>query len=114
AVTSINYPPANTRWCTFGAQTVHQECLVMRSRRRAAPPRIRVGRVSLFFHHGNWWLYYRDAGKQVRRKICGKRDEAEQVAAQINAQLTASAPTLLAFTPISLPDLRQQFLGYHE
>lgn len=86
----------------------------MGSRRRTTPPRIRVGRVSLFFHHGNWWIYYRAFGKQVRRKIGGSREEAEQVAAQVNAQLTSGAPTLLTFTAINVPDLRHKFLGHHE
>ena len=42
------------------------------------------------------------------------RAEAEQVAAQVNAQLTSGAPTLLAFTPIGVPELRRRFLDYHE
>jgi integrase len=86
----------------------------MRSRKRRTPPRVRVGRVSLFHHHGNWWLYFRDGGRPVRRKVGATRSEAEQVAAQVNAQLTTGAPTVLAFVPISMPGLRQEFLDYHE
>lgn len=86
----------------------------MPSRKWASPSRFRLGRVSLYLHHGAWWLYYRDGGKPIRRKVAQTRQEAEQVAAQVNAQLTCGAPTLLAFTPVSLPDLRQQFLTYHE
>jgi hypothetical protein len=86
----------------------------MCSRKRASPTRCRVGRVSLYFHHGAWWLYYRDGGKPVRRRVAQTREEAEPVAAQVNAQLTSGAPTLLAFTPINLTELRQQFLAYHE
>lgn len=86
----------------------------MRSRQRAASTRFRVGRVSIYFHHGGWWLYYRDGGKQIRRQIAKTLAEAEQVAAQVNAHLTAGAPTLLAFTAISVLELRQKFLEYHE
>ena len=86
----------------------------MSSRKRAGPARRRIGRVSLYFHHGAWWIYHRDAGTPLRRKVAPTRPEAEQVAAQVNAQLTSGAPTLLAFTPISIADLRQQFLAYHE
>lgn len=86
----------------------------MSFRKRSSPTRLRVGRVSVFFHHGAWWLYYRDGGKQVRRKVATARHEAEQVAAQANAQLTSGAPTLFAFTPITVPDLRQQFVTFHE
>jgi integrase len=86
----------------------------MSSRKRASPTRLRVGRVSIYLHHGAWWVYYRADGQPVRRKVAANREAAEQLAAQINAQLTTGAPTLLSFTPISVPDLRQQFLDYHE
>jgi integrase len=96
---------------------VHNSCMgviVMARPKRGSPARFRVGRVSIFLHHGTWWIYYRDGGKQVRRKIAPHRDEAEQIAAQVNAQLTTGAPTLLSFTPISVGELRQEFLAHHE
>jgi len=86
----------------------------MGPRKRTSTTRRRVGRVSLYLHHGAWWLYYRDGGNPVRRKIGQSHDDAEQVAAQVNSQLTSGAPSLLAFSPISVPELRQQFLFYHE
>src|SRR5262245_45035381 len=86
----------------------------MSARRRASKLRCRVGRVSVYFHHGAWWVYYRQGGKQIRRKVAPSRPEAEQVAAQVNAQLTAGAPTLLAFVPVDISELRQQFLAHHE
>jgi hypothetical protein len=86
----------------------------MPSRKRALRKRFRVGRVSLYLHHGAWWLYYRDGGQPVRRRVAQTPKEAEQVAAQVNAQLAQSAPTLLAFAPIGLPELRQEFFNYHE
>jgi integrase len=76
--------------------------------------RFRVGKVSGYLHHGAWWLYYRDEGKSVRRKVALARDDAEKLSAQINAQVVAGSPTLLSFNPISVPDLRKQFLDYHE
>jgi hypothetical protein len=55
------------------------------------------------------------SGRQAQPpKIAQIREEAEQVAAQINAQLASRAPTLLSFTPVCVPELRQQFLSYHE
>src|SRR5579864_6080524 len=86
----------------------------MPSRKRSRPMRLRIGRVSVYYHHGSWWAYYRDVGEVIRRKIGGSQHEAEQVAAQVNAQLASGAPTLLAFTPITIPDLRKEFLDYHE
>src|SRR5437879_3152783 len=86
----------------------------MPSRKRTRAGRVRIGRVSLYSHHGSWWVYYRQHGQPVRRKVAGARPEAEQLAAQVSAQLAAGAPTLLAFTAVSVPDLRQDFLAYHE
>ena len=86
----------------------------MSHRKRGPAAHLRVGKVSVYAHHGAWWLYYRDGGLPVRRKVAKTRPEAEQVAAQINAQLSNGAPTLLAFTPVTAPELRQRFLDYHE
>ena len=86
----------------------------MSRRKRASSQRFRVGKVSVYLHHGGWWLYYRDGSKPVRRKVAESKEEAEQVAAQVNAQLSSGAPTLLSFCPASVPELRQQFLAYHE
>lgn len=86
----------------------------MPRRKRGAPTRFRVGRVSVYVHHGAWWLYYREHSQPVRRKVAETPEEAEQVAAQVNAQLTSARPTLLTFQPISIVELRQRFLDYHE
>jgi integrase len=76
-------------------------------------PRLRVGKVTVYEHHGAWWVYYRDGGKTVRKKVAATRPDAEAVAARVNAQLAAE-PTLLTFTPVAVADLRRQFLDYHE
>ena len=86
----------------------------MARRSNSPSPRFRVGKVTVYEHHSAWWLYYRDAGQTVRRKIAATQAEAEQVAAQINSQLANQEPTLLAFTPLSVAELRRQFLQYHE
>jgi integrase len=81
---------------------------------RSSRRRGRVGAVSFYFHHGAWWLYFREGGKVVRRKAASERSAAERVAAQINAQLASASPTLLSFEPISVQELRQRFLDFHE
>jgi hypothetical protein len=73
-----------------------------------------VGRVSVYLHHAAWWLYYRDDGAPVRRRVSLFREEAERLAAEINAQLTVSAPTMFDFTPVSVTELQQKFLTHHE
>lgn len=77
-------------------------------------PRFRVGKVSVYEHHGAWWVYYRDDAGPHRKKVAETRDEAEQVAARVNSQLASNEPTLLTFTPIGVAELRKQFLDYHE
>ncbi len=86
----------------------------MPSRKRAPGARFRVGRVSVYPHQGAWWVYYRDGGKPVRRKVADNKADAEQVAARVNAQLSEGAPTLLAFSPIGVSELRRQFLDSHD
>jgi hypothetical protein len=53
----------------------------MSRRKRGSIKRFRVGRVSVYLHHGSWWAYYRQCGKPIRHKIAQTRNEAEQVAA---------------------------------
>jgi site-specific recombinase XerD len=77
-------------------------------------PRFRVGKVTVYEHHGAWWAYYRDAGQSHRHKVADDRGQAEAVAAQVNAQLAQQGPTLLTFSPVSVAELRRQFLDYHE
>jgi integrase len=86
----------------------------MARRKHGPADRFRVGRVTVYLHHGAWWLYYSEGNERIRRKVSESKDEAERVAAQVNSQVMQGAPTLLSFQPVSVPDLRRQFLDYHE
>lgn len=86
----------------------------MGRRRTSKRQRRRAGKVSYYFRHGGWHIYYRDGGRQVRRRAGDTEEAAAQIAAQVNAQLSAKVPTLFAFTPLSIGELRQRFLDYHE
>jgi integrase len=86
----------------------------MPRRESPRPARKRVGRVSYYLHHGAWHLYYREGDRQVRRRVADTEEDAARIAAQVNAQLHVASPTLLAFTPITIPELRRRFLGHHE
>lgn len=81
---------------------------------RARPRRKRVGRVSYYEHHNSWWIYYRQSGQQIRRKAGDSEETAERIASEINGQLTCCRPTQFDFVPISITELRQKFLDYHE
>jgi integrase len=88
--------------------------MTVASLKRRRPKRKRIGRVSYYYHHGSWWVYYRDGERQVRRRVGEDEQLAEQVAAQVNAQLTTAAPTMFAFTPLTVPELCRRFLDHHE
>lgn len=82
--------------------------------RKHRPRRRRIGRVSIYPHRRRWWVYYRELGSPVRRAVADDEATAAQVAAQINLELTSSAPTLLSFRPISVTELQRTFIDYHE
>lgn len=76
--------------------------------------RSRVGQVSLYAHHGAWWIYYREAGVVRRRRIGADYENARRVAAEINSQLTSARPTLFSFIPVSIEELVRRWLDHHE
>jgi hypothetical protein len=56
---------------------------------KPATTRKRVGRVSLYEHHGAWWIYHRDGGQPCRRNVGGLA-LAECEASLLNTQLVAA------------------------
>lgn len=82
-----------------------------RQRRRCT--RRRIGRVSIYLHHGAWWVYYRENDKPVRRHVGSDERAAERIAAEVNSQLTSDAPTLFTFMPVTVSELRDRFLNHH-
>ncbi|MBI1349372.1 tyrosine-type recombinase/integrase [bacterium] len=83
-------------------------------RRSRRCTRYRIGCVSLYLHHQAWWIYYREGGQPVRRRLGQDYEAAARVAVEVHAQLASARPTCLTFTPISLAELQQAFLRYHE
>ena len=84
----------------------------MAVKRKRRPQRKRIGRVSYYFHHGSWWVYYLDGERQVRRRTGPDENTAEAIAAQVNAQLATAAPTMFSFSPLTVSELCQQFLDH--
>ena len=74
----------------------------------------RVGRVRAFLRGRVWYLCYHENGKRHQPRVGPDRQLANQMAAEINAQLEAGAPSALGFEPISIPDLRDRWLEHHE
>jgi integrase len=85
----------------------------MASTHRSKRRRKRVGRVSYYWHHGAWHIYYREGEKQVRRRV-GTEVEAARAAAEVNAQLANRFPSMFSFAPLSVAELRHRFLDHHE
>jgi integrase len=65
-------------------------------------------------HHGAGWLYYRERRRPVRQCEGSERGEAERVAAEANAQLSRTAPTLFSFSPTPMQELVSEFLAHPE
>jgi len=74
----------------------------------------RVGKVRVYRRGKVWYLSYHENGRRRRPRVGTDRDQARQLAAQINGQLEVGAPAALSFEPISIPDLRQRWLDHHE
>ena len=73
-----------------------------------------MGRVTVYEHHGSWWVSSRAGDRNCRSRIADDRAYAETVVAQVDSQLSRLTPTLVAFTPYAVAELRQWFLDYYE
>jgi integrase len=74
----------------------------------------RVGKVRAYLRSQVWYLCYHENGRRHRPRVGCQKNDARQLAAQINAQLEIGAPALLSFEPISMAALREQWLQHHE
>ena len=74
----------------------------------------RVGRVTIYLRGKIWYIYYCENEQRVRRRVGVSLADAKNLAAQANAQLATHSPAILSFQPISVPNLRQRWLSYHE
>jgi hypothetical protein len=74
----------------------------------------RVGRVRAYLRGRVWYLCCYEDGRRHQPRVGPDRGVVRQMAAEINAQLEVGVPSALWFQPVSLPDLRQRWLDYHE
>jgi integrase len=70
----------------------------------------RVGRVTVYQRGSMWYLRYRENGRRCQVRAASDKDQARQLAAQVNAQLECGAPAATSFEPINLP----RWLDHHE
>ncbi len=83
-------------------------------RSRHTETEFRVGKVKGYRRGLVWYLYYFEEGRRRRPRVGPSQDVARQMAAQINGQLEVGAPAALSFDPITIPALREAWLGHHE
>jgi len=74
----------------------------------------RIGKVQAYLRGKVWYLCYHQHGQRHRPRVGHDRKAARQMAAQINAQLELAVPAALSYESISIPTLRERWLGYHE
>lgn len=92
--------------------------------RKSRPARKRVGRVSVFEHHGSWYTFHTGPDGPVRRRVEGGEAQAEYEASLLNARLVAAGAKLdvqvaavgegLTSVSVAVAELRQRFLHHHE
>jgi integrase len=73
----------------------------------------RIGRVRGYHRGPVWYLSYVEQGRRRQPRVGHDRQEARQMAAEINAQLEVGAPAALRYEPVSVVDSRQQWLDHH-
>ncbi len=74
----------------------------------------RVGKVSAYLRGNIWYLNYFEGGKRKRPRVGSDKEVARRMAAHTNAQLEVGAPAPLSFEPITIHELRNRWLHYHE
>ena len=74
----------------------------------------RVGKVRADLRGQVWYLTYNQDGRRIRRRVSSERSVAQQMAAQINAQIEVSAPTAFSFEAIRIDELQDRWLKHHE
>ncbi len=72
----------------------------------------RIGAVTVYKRGRRYYLYYRERGRSVRRKVEGNIVTARTLAAKISAGIGEGAPSPFAFTRIDVCDLIDAFVEY--
>jgi integrase len=80
----------------------------------AKPNSFRVGKVRADLRGKVWYLTYHEDGQRIRCRVSSDRKTAQQMAAQVNAQIEVSAPTAFSFEAIGIDQLQERWLKHHE
>jgi len=56
-----------------------------------------LGKVSVCRRGSSYWIYFRDSGKSIRKKIDGNLATAKATASQVNVNLEQKQPSPILF-----------------
>lgn len=76
--------------------------------------KIRIGKVSLYQHHGAWWIYYRERKRPIRQRVSADRSRAEQIASEIHLRLQQGQMAPVLIEECSSSEITSRFLQHHE
>src|SRR5262249_28708869 len=74
----------------------------------------RVGKVLAYLRGKVWYLCYHEHGQRRRPRVGPDKEAARQLAAQVSPHLHPGAPAAVSFEPISILELRRDWLEQHE
>ena len=72
----------------------------------------RLGRVTIYRRGRSYYLYYRERGKSLRRKIDGNLTTARVAESKVNASLEEGSPSPFGYKSITVEELIAQFLSH--
>ena len=72
----------------------------------------RIGPVTVYKRGKRYYLYYRERGKSIRRKVDGNIVTARIMASKISASIEEGLPSPFGFTRMKVRDLIDAFVDY--
>lgn len=74
----------------------------------------RIGRMTIYRRGKAYYLYYRERGRSVRRKVKGTLAAVRVIASRVSTSVEEGSPSPLGFTRIGVDDLADGFIDYCE
>ena len=72
----------------------------------------RLGKVTIYRRGQNYWLYFRDSGKTIRRRIDGNLATAKATASHVNVYLEQRRPSPFDFASRPIGKVTEEFLDH--
>ena len=72
----------------------------------------RLGKVTIYRRGHNYWLYFRDSGKTIRKRIDGNLATAKATASHVNVYLEQRRPSPFDFASRPIGKVTEEFLDH--